>query len=138
MNRIKIYTDGGSRGNPGPSAIAVIVCDENDNILEEHTERIQDGTNNTAEYRAILCGLDRGTSHCCIDVRICADSDLAVKQLNRIWRIHEPHLRRLVEEVRSKERFYETVSYVYVSRNHPMLSRADRLLNGKLDEEIGL
>ena len=137
LQRINIYTDGGSRSNPGPSAIAVIICDDEGNCLKEHSDYIGDATNNIAEYRAIICALELGTSHCRKEVRLYSDSQLAVRQLNKDWRINAPHLRDLALEVEAKTRLYQKVSFAFVSREHPIIARADELVNEELDKAVG-
>ncbi|MCW4030837.1 MAG: ribonuclease HI family protein, partial [Candidatus Bathyarchaeota archaeon] len=97
MKRIKIYTDGASRGNPGPSAIAFIVLDDKGRILKEHSECAGVGTNNEAEYKALISAL-RKAKELAEEIEIYSDSNLIVNQMNGHWRIKHPNMKPLWRE----------------------------------------
>ena len=78
---IRVYTDGGCKPNPGQGAIGVVITDEDGKILKEHGESIGDSTNNTAEYKALLKGLDLATTHTTEAVEAFSDSRLVVNQV---------------------------------------------------------
>ena len=86
LNKVYVYCDGASRRNPGPAAIAFIIKDENGNVLKQGKKCIGDSTNNTAEYKAIIEGLGACSSFTRKEVIVCSDSQLAISQINRIWR----------------------------------------------------
>ncbi len=86
----QLYTDGGARGNPGPSAIGAVLY-HNNNIVFEISKFISHSTNNQAEYEALIAGLEE-TLHKNIDSVECfLDSNLLVNQVNGLWRVKEPH-----------------------------------------------
>ncbi|MBI4021635.1 MAG: ribonuclease HI family protein [Candidatus Aenigmarchaeota archaeon] len=126
------YSDGGSRGNPGPAAIGVVIAD-GDRIILEHKERIGRATNNQAEYRALLKALELarryGSSVVCT-----MDSELVVRQVTGAYRIRDPGLKKLHAELKERERSFGSIAYRHVVRTHPMIRRADALVNRALDE----
>ena len=134
QNKIFLYTDGGSRGNPGAAAIGIIVCDENKNIIHEYKECIGDTTNNTAEYIAlkkgleIVAGISRGEI-CCF-----SDSELLVKQLNGAYRIKAPHLLDLYYEIQSREAPFKKITYNHTKRDNALIQKCDNLVNQALDD----
>jgi len=130
-----VYADGGSRGNPGPSAIGVVVADERGTVLLEHKESIGRGTNNEAEYRAIAAGLDLAGRFTRKDVRCVSDSELAVRQLTGRYGLDSPGLQPLFHRVKRLERTFHRVSYESRPRLTGLLRRADELVNEALDEE---
>ncbi|MEM2143853.1 MAG: ribonuclease HI family protein [Candidatus Jordarchaeaceae archaeon] len=128
-----IYSDGGSRGNPGPSAIGFVVCDGEDKVLTSQGKYIGIHTNNQSEYLALTEALEhaltysRGRIHCFLD------SELVVRQLNGEYEVRDSDLRKLFLEVKRLEKKFESVKYSYVPRNTGKLSIADRLVNKTLD-----
>jgi len=135
--KLHTYSDGGARGNPGPSGIGVVICDENDHVLEQQAECIGDGTNNVAEYRALLLALDlakkRGATH----LLCTADSQLLIFQLQGKYRVKHPSLQALMEKVRSAAKGFEAIEWRHVPREHPMIALADKCLNQALDRARG-
>ena len=127
------YSDGGARGNPGPSAIGVVICDEHDQVLEEHAECIGDGTNNVAEYRAMLLALDIAKKRGATQLLCTADSQLLIYQLQGVYRVKHPALQALMEKVRSAAKGFEQITWRHVPREHPMITRADKRLNHALN-----
>ena len=133
-NILKIYTDGAARGNPGPAAYAFIFVDDND-IIHKGSGFLGTTTNNTAEYKAIINALkaaekfDRGR------LQIYSDSNLAVQQINKKWRINYPHLSELCSEVYHLCEKYEKVEFFHVSRKNPYIQKCDALCNSQLDKE---
>jgi len=79
--KINIYTDGASRGNPGPGGIGVLLCDEDNNVLEESKEFIGEATNNIAEYKALLRGLELAKKYVPCSLEMHLDSELVCKQM---------------------------------------------------------
>lgn len=131
---IKVYTDGAARGNPGPAAIGVVVCDEEDNVLREQKQHIGEATNNEAEYRAIIAGLDLAAGFPRTEVVCTTDSELVVRQLTGVYRLKNARMLALFFEVKEKERMFERVSYRHRLRLTGHLKRADGLANEALDE----
>lgn len=133
--KLHTYSDGGARGNPGPSGIGVVVCDEKDQVLEVKAECIGHGTNNVAEYQAMLLALTLAKKHGATQLLCTADSQLLIYQLQGIYRIKNPALQVLAEKVRSAVKGFEKVSWRHVPREHPMITLADKNLNQALDNE---
>lgn len=131
---IRVYVDGGSRGNPGPAAIGVVVADASDAILEEHRAVIGVATNNVAEYRAVARGLELAARHAGRRVQAFSDSELVVRHLTGVYRVRDEQLAPLYADVRAKERGFDRVTYTHRPRLTGHLRRADELVNLALDE----
>ncbi|HYC79401.1 MAG TPA: ribonuclease HI family protein [Candidatus Binatia bacterium] len=128
-----IHSDGGARGNPGPAAIGVVVSDTNGNELKAIKEYIGEGTNNQAEYKALIKGISEAAAMGAQTITCYLDSELVVKQLNGQYKIKEPGLQVLAMHViRSKNKF-QSIEFKHVRREHN--KRADQLVNEALDEE---
>ena len=133
MKEVRLFTDGGSRGNPGPGAIGIIVLDEGNNEIESFKTCIGHTTNNRAEYRALIKGLDIAAVHTCDTVHCYLDSELVVNQMVGSWRLKNEELRILFHEAKDKERMFKKVIYNHVRRTNPTIQKADKLLNEALD-----
>ena len=145
--RLVLYTDGGSRARGRRYAAgAAILAEGGDTgssgtqgvfIVSEKARYLGDVTNNQAEYLALIMGMEeaeavRGTGELvCI-----SDSQLMVRQLNGEYRVKDPDLRRLAVRVHELARGFRPVLFVHAGRDHPMLARADRLLNRVLDRKL--
>ncbi|MDP1710769.1 MAG: ribonuclease HI family protein [candidate division WWE3 bacterium] len=130
--RFFLFTDGASRGNPGPAAAGVVLKDEKGKVLLEASQVLGRMTNNESEYRALLLGLTRASSL----VRgqalvVLMDSELVVSQLCGRYRIKAAHLRELLLEVRLKEKPFGKVIYKLIPREKN--AQADELANQALD-----
>lgn len=131
---IKIFSDGASRGNPGPSAIAFIILSMDGEVLKRDSRFIGIGTNNQAEYRALIHALEAASDLTDRDVICHLDSELVVKQLNKEYKVHNPALKDLWLKVnRIKERF-RNVSFHHVQRTNRYIHEVDRMANKTLDE----
>jgi ribonuclease HI len=137
MADIRIYTDGGSRGNPGPAAFALLIYDGKGKLLESRSEYIGEATNNVAEYRGVLKALKMAGKHGSGDVLCTMDSELAVMQLSGRYKVKKPHLRELFELVKGEERHFRSVRYAHVKREDRYVSLADSMLNRTLDRVTG-
>lgn len=93
--KLTIYTDGGSRNNPGPAATGVVIKDDKGNTLAAYGEYLGHQTNNYAEYMAIISGLKKARELGATDVECVADSKLVIEQLSRRWKVKEPTLQKL-------------------------------------------
>jgi ribonuclease HI len=129
---LHLFTDGGSRGNPGQAAIGCVLEDPAaGKILREHCERIGIVTNNVAEYQALIAGL-KLAKHYRPNRLIChLDSELVVRQLNGEYRVRVPTLQPLVDEIQALSQEFSSVTFTHIPRedNH----RADALVNRALD-----
>lgn len=133
MKKGKVFSDGGARGNPGPAAIGVLVCDEKGEPLREHHETIGETTNNVAEYRAVLKGLELAWELGMEEVEYFVDSLLVASQLSGVYRIKATHLKDLFLRVKEREKNFQKVVYRQVPRTHEKIKWADRLVNQALD-----
>ena len=134
LDEVVIYCDGGSRGNPGPSAIGAVVFDPSSDpprLLAEVSERIGITTNNVAEYRALIAGLEAARAFPARRLRVRGDSMLVIKQVLGEWRVKQPHLRPLLEEARRLLAGYDDVDLGHVRREQN--ADADLLVNAALD-----
>ncbi len=127
------YSDGGARGNPGPSAIGIVLCNEQGEVVQETSKTIGERTNNQAEYEAMLFALETARHLRATRLHCFADSELLIFQLIGRYRIKDSRLKLLSEKVKSLTSQFEAVTFQQVPRSHPMIARADKLLNRTLD-----
>ncbi|MEI7760582.1 MAG: ribonuclease HI family protein [Thermoleophilia bacterium] len=128
---VQLFTDGGSRGNPGPAAAAFVLQGDDGVVLDARGEAIGIQTNNVAEYTALLNGLRRAVELGVTEVEVVSDSELMVKQMRGEYKIKNAALRDLSIEAARLARAVGTVRYSAVRREHNVL--ADRLVNDALD-----
>jgi len=128
-----LYTDGASRGNPGPAAIGAVLYRDDGSLREvgRVSEAIGIETNNVAEYRAVVAGLELALAHDPAALVLRADSELLVRQLAGRYRVKAPHLRPLYERVRSLLAAIPSVRVEHVPREQNKV--ADGLANEALD-----
>lgn len=130
---LHLFSDGGSRGNPGHAAIACIIEDPvTGTVLKEHYERIGQETNNVAEYRALIKGLELAREYQPNRLICHLDSELVVKQVNGEYKVKMPTLQPLVEEVQELANELSDVVFMHIPREDNY--RADALVNRALDE----
>jgi ribonuclease HI len=111
----------------------VVICDEADRVLEVQAECIGDGTNNVAEYRAMILALELAKKRGATKLLCTADSQLLIFQLQGIYRVKHPSLQALMEKVRFAARGFEAITWRHVRREHPMITLADKNLNQALN-----
>lgn len=133
--RVRIYTDGGARGNPGPAAFAYLVCTEDDRVLKESDGYIGRATNNEAEYRSLIEALSQARTMGAEEIEVIVDSELVVKQMRGEYRIKAGNLAPLAEEAKRRLSEFRQHSITHAGRDHPMISRTDRLVNEELDRQ---
>jgi ribonuclease HI len=129
--KVVVHVDGGARGNPGPAAIGVVVSDPDGAVLEELGERIGVATNNVAEYRALLRGLERARARDAREVEIVNDSELVARQITGAYKVKHPAMKPLHEEAIAALREFDRWSIRSVPRVDN--ARADELVNEALD-----
>jgi ribonuclease HI len=129
--KARLSTDGGARGNPGPAAYGYVLETEDGTVLDAHGETIGVATNNVAEYRALIAGLEKALELGVGEVEVVSDSELMVKQMRGEYRVKNEALRGLFFEASRLARQVGNVSYTAVRREHNTL--ADQLVNDALD-----
>ena len=130
--KIVLYTDGAARGNPGPAAFGVVIADARGQVLQEFGQAIGPATNNEAEYRGLLAGLEAASQRDATDLEIRLDSELLVLQLNGVYKIRAANLKPLYERTKQRLTHFQRVKIVHVPRS--LNSRADALANQALDQ----
>jgi ribonuclease HI len=129
--KVVVHVDGGSRGNPGPAAIGVVVADPDGTVLDEVAEAIGIATNNVAEYRALLRGLERARDLGATEVEIVNDSELIARQLTGAYKVKHPAMKPLHLEAMVALRAFEGWKIRTVPR--ALNASADALVNAALD-----
>jgi ribonuclease HI len=129
--KLVVNVDGGARGNPGPAAIAAVVRGADGEVLEERGERIGHATNNVAEYRALLLGIESAAALGADELELVGDSELVVRQVKGEYKVKDAGLRELHGQVKDTLRDFERWSIRHVRREHN--ADADRLVNAALD-----
>jgi len=130
-SRLVVNVDGGARGNPGPAAIAAVVSAPGGEVLEERSETIGNATNNVAEYRALLLGIERARALGATEVELVGDSELIARQVRGEYRVKDVGLRPLHAEVRKALEGFDRWSIRNVPRDEN--EAADALVNAALD-----
>jgi len=135
IKKVRIYTDGGSRGNPGPAACAAVIKQMKDGEEKETVAHVSaylgKTTNNQAEYMAIIRGLKRAQTLGAQEVELVMDSELAVKQLNREYKVKDPGIAARFLEVWNLAQTFKRVTFRHVRREKN--EEADALVNACLD-----
>ena len=131
--KARLSTDGGARGNPGPAAYGYVLETEDGTVLAAHGEAIGRATNNVAEYRGLVAGLEKAVELGVDELEVVSDSELLVKQMAGEYRVKNEALKALWEEASDLEQRFRKVRYTAVRRAHNEL--ADRLVNEALDAE---
>lgn len=140
MKKIIIYTDGGSRGNPGPGAAGFVFCNEKNQPLKQYSEYLGDDlTNNEAEYRALILALKKFkalfgkklASSSSVEAR--SDSELMVKQLSGEYKVLEPKIQALFMEVWNLRLDFSEIKFKLIPRERN--TQADKLVNEELDKQ---
>ena len=130
---LTFYSDGGSRGNPGPAAIAFIMLSDDGCIQKRYSHFIGVHTNNQSEYKALIAAL-RFASDKSKEVTFYLDSELVVKQVNGKYSVKNHKLRELWKEVQDLTKKFDKTIFISVPRTNLHIQKADFLLNNKLDE----
>ncbi|MGI8608790.1 MAG: reverse transcriptase-like protein [Candidatus Dormibacteria bacterium] len=137
MSRVIVHTDGGARGNPGPAAIGVVVEIEADGrreLVAEIGEKIGVATNNVAEYRALIRGLQEAGRAGGTEVNCLLDSQLVVEQMNGRFKVKHENVVPLHRQATSLRDKFKKVTFDYVPRAQN--AAADALVNAALDGKL--
>ena len=135
--KIVVYTDGGSRGNPGPAAVGVVIKDENDRLIKKYSKSIGIRTNNEAEYEAVIFALAKikqlfgkeNLENIAIEIRM--DSELVARQLKGEYKVEEEKLFPLFIKIWNMKMDFGHIAYTEIPREKN--KEADRILNEELD-----
>ena len=129
--KLVIHVDGGSRGNPGPAASAAVLSTPDGEVVDEASEFLGVATNNVAEYRGVLLGLDRAKRLGATEVEVVNDSELVARQINGQYKVKHPDMKPLFLQARAALDGFEKWSI----RNVPRAKNADAdaLVNQALD-----
>jgi ribonuclease HI len=133
--KVVVHVDGGARGNPGPAAVAAVASTPDGDALGERNEFIGDATNNVAEYRALLLGIQLARELGASEVEIVNDSELVARQIGGEYKVKHAGLRPLYLEAMRELRDFESWAVRPVPREHN--ERADELVNEALDRALG-
>ncbi|HSS32434.1 MAG TPA: ribonuclease HI family protein [Solirubrobacterales bacterium] len=133
MAKLTVNVDGGARGNPGPAAIGVVVRDAGDQVVAEVGETIGRATNNVAEYKALLRGIELAGEHGADALELIGDSELVVRQVEGRYKVKDATMKELHAEVKRALAGFDGWSIRHVRREQN--ADADRLVNAALDGE---
>ena len=129
---LTIYTDGGSRGNPGPAATGIVIKDDDGTVIANYGEFLGIQTNNFAEYSAVISGLKKAKTLGATRVDCIVESKLVAEQLNRKWKVRHPAIQKLFLEAWNAMQKFEKVNISHILREGN--KEADREVNNILDQ----
>ncbi len=134
LKKLALYTDGASRGNPGPAALAVKIVDESGCVLLRVSRSLGKRTNNEAEYEALIAGLTLAGNFTDGHVQCFLDSELVVKQLNGEYKVRNARLEGLWLKISDLQKRFSKVTFNHVSREDENMQEVDRQANRVLDK----
>ena len=134
IDKAVLYTDGASRGNPGPAAIGAVIKDGQGRVLARISRRIGRTTNNQAEYQAVIAALEEAIKLGATSVDLKSDSELVVRQINGRYRVKNPGLKPLYRQVKELQSSFQSCTIASVPRRQNM--EADGLCNAALDATV--
>jgi ribonuclease HI len=130
--KVIVHVDGGARGNPGPAAGACVITTPSGELLGEHTQLLGTVTNNVAEYRALLLGLERARELGASEVEVVGDSELIAKQVQGVYKVKHESMKPLHRQALEALAGFDSFSIRTVPRAQN--ARADALVNAALDQ----
>lgn len=130
--KVTVYSDGGSRGNPGPSAYAIVVT-SGGKVLHEHAEFLGTHTNNYAEYRGLISAIGKAVDLGADEAEFVMDSQLVIRQMNGEYRVKNRDMMELHADAEALASMIPRVTYRNVRRSEEFIPRADALLNAEMD-----
>ncbi|MCA9342603.1 reverse transcriptase-like protein [Candidatus Saccharibacteria bacterium] len=125
LSEIKMYSDGGSRGNPGPSASGYVLMDMDDNVIETNGEYLKVSTNNQAEYHSLRLGLTRAKQLGAKKVDVYMDSLLVINQMKGLFKVKNPNLQDVYMTIKDLVKDFEAVKFNHVPRELNKLADAE-------------
>jgi len=135
LDKLILYTDGASLGNPGRAGVGVIVYNQNRDVIKKVTEFIGITTNNVAEYMALIYALEEALHLRAKELSCFLDSELVVKQLEGSYKVKDSKLKPLYYQIKHLENFFQKVSFGYISRDRN--KEADKLAKEAAKEKRG-
>jgi len=134
VNKIRMYTDGASRGNPGPAGIGVLIQDENEHPIQKIRRFLGKATNNVAEYTALIDGLEAVKKLNPRHLEVFSDSELVIKQMKGEYQVRNPNLFLLYQRARILMNHFQFIQFYSIPRE--MNRAADALANEAIDHEF--
>jgi ribonuclease HI len=131
MPKLTVNVDGGARGNPGPAAIGVVVRDADGGVVDAVGETIGKTTNNVAEYRALLRGVELAAAHGATELELVGDSELVVRQIEGRYKVKNAAMKELHAQAKKALTGFDHWSIRHVKRGQN--ADADKLVNEALD-----
>jgi len=131
-DKIKIYSDGGARGNPGPAACGVVIKDFSNNIISQHARYLGKTTNNQAEYGGVLLGLEEAKKLGAKEINFFLDSELVVNQLSQKFKVKNLEIQTMFVKIWNLGVNFDKIKYQHIPREEN--KAADRLVNEELDK----
>jgi ribonuclease HI/probable phosphoglycerate mutase len=132
--KVNAYSDGGSRGNPGPAAAAFLILGENNEVLKTQSRFLGIRTNNQAEYEALIAALEAAILLGAEETICHLDSELVCRHLTGEYRVKNADLRKLWGKVQDLKRCFKLITYTSVPRTNRYIQKVDQLVNERLDE----
>lgn len=131
---VNIFIDGASKGNPGPSGIGVVFCDDQNNVIKKLFKFIGNATNNVAEYSALIYAVQEALIDRYDDVKVKSDSELLVKQLTGEYKVKNDNLRSYHDMFQHIARGFNKIEIIYIGRENNSI--ADKLANKAVDSRF--
>ena len=132
---LRVYSDGGARGNPGPAAAAFLVLNENGEVIKAASNYIGIHTNNQTEYEALIAALEYAVNSKSQEVICHLDSELVTKQLRGEYKVKNPDLKKLFTKAQALIRQFKKAEFINVPRTNIQIQKADALVNKTLDQQ---
>ena len=134
MSSYRLYSDGASRGNPGHSGIGVVIKDEDGKIVKKVSQYIGRGTNNVAEYIALIVGLEEAAKLGVKNLEVFLDSELLVKQIKGVYKVKSEHLKPLLFLVEYLNKSFSGIVYKHIPREKN--KEADKLASEAVKRDL--
>ncbi len=136
VSQLRTYSDGASRGNPGPAAVAAKIVNNKGVVLKKWSRFLGRRTNNEAEYEALIIALNLARDFTDGYVQCFLDSELVVKQLNSEYRVRNPRLKKFWCHVRELQQNFRSVSFNHLPRDNRNMQEVDGMANRVLDKML--
>lgn len=134
MKKIIIHSDGGARGNPGPAGIGAVLNSSDGTVLAKISQYLGETTNNQAEYKALIAGLEKAKELKADEIECYLDSELVVKQLNREYKVKNAELAPLFLKVHNLSLSFKKITFIHIRRELNKI--ADGLANQAMDRGV--